>query len=116
MYFTTPESSRKEDVVVGSTSIAEYVAYDTTQTLPIKLYTNSDNAVSIIKCDTYTKVAKWLNKRYHFVRKADHIISPNFKRGERRRCDNEAALKGTIRTNKRKIDGERSKLNYGHVY
>ena len=40
------------------------------QKLPITLYSDSDNAVSIMKKDNYSKGTKWVDARYHFVRHA----------------------------------------------
>jgi hypothetical protein len=40
------------------------------QELPITLYTDSDNAVTIMKKDNYSKATKWIDVRYHFVRHA----------------------------------------------
>jgi hypothetical protein len=38
------------------------------QDLPITLFTNSDNAFSIIIKDNYSKATKWIDTRYYFVR------------------------------------------------
>ena len=38
--------------------------------LPITIYTDSDNAFTIMKKDNYAKATKWLDARYHFVRHA----------------------------------------------
>jgi hypothetical protein len=39
--------------------------------LPITLFTDSDNAFTIMKKDNYSKATKWIDARYHFVR---HIV------------------------------------------
>ena len=78
-------NSRKEEIVARSSTSAEYIAFDAAireaiwlykimnqigiyQDLPITLFTNSDNAFSIMIKDNYSKVTKWINARYHFVR------------------------------------------------
>jgi hypothetical protein len=35
---------------------------------PIKLFTDSSNRILIVKKDDYSKVTKWLDNRYFFVR------------------------------------------------
>ncbi|OQE20280.1 hypothetical protein PENFLA_c012G03144 [Penicillium flavigenum] len=80
-------SSRKEEIVARSSTSAEYIAFDAAireamwlykimtqigiyQDLPITLFTDSDNAFTIITKDNYSKATKWINARYHFVRHA----------------------------------------------
>jgi hypothetical protein len=35
---------------------------------PIRIYTDSDNAVAILKKDSYNKGTKWLDIKYQFVK------------------------------------------------
>jgi hypothetical protein len=75
--------------VARSSTSAEYVALDSAvreamwlhkimmqigirqeQGLPITIYTDSDNAYTIMKKDNFAKAKKWLEARYHFVRHA----------------------------------------------
>ncbi|KAI3281062.1 hypothetical protein DTO002I6_9976 [Penicillium roqueforti] len=80
-------SSKKEEIVARSSTAAEYIAFDAAirecmwllkimdqmgkrQKLPITIYSDSDNAVSIMKKDNYSKGTKWVDARYHFVRHA----------------------------------------------
>jgi hypothetical protein len=82
-------NSRKEEIVARSSTSAEYVAMDGAmregmwlhkvmvqmgirqeEDLPITIFTDSDNAFTIIKKDNYAKATKWLDARYHFVRHA----------------------------------------------
>jgi hypothetical protein len=37
---------------------------------PIPIYTDSDNAVAILKKDSYNKGTKWLDMKYQFVKHA----------------------------------------------
>lgn len=82
-------ASRKEEIVARSSTSAEYVALDGAVReamwlhkvmvqmgirqegdLPITIFTDSDNAFTIMKKDNYAKATKWLDARYHFVRHA----------------------------------------------
>ena len=85
-------SSRKQDIVATGSTIAEYIALDgavreglylkkiliqlrllddTKPTpIPIPICTDSDNAVAILKKDSYNKGTKWLDIKYQFVKHA----------------------------------------------
>ncbi|KAJ5563333.1 hypothetical protein N7535_008497 [Penicillium sp. DV-2018c] len=90
-------NSRKEEIVARSSTSAEYVAFDGAvreamwlhkimkqmgirQDLPITPFTDSDNAVTIMKRDNFTKTTKWIDARYHFVQRAvrQGIVAHNY--------------------------------------
>ena len=77
-------SCKKQSLVVPSSTITEYLAYDPaikeglwlrclitaldlTDDGPILLNTDSSNALQIVMNNTYTLMTKWLDLCYHFI-------------------------------------------------
>lgn len=66
-----------EDLYLRKLLIQLHLLEDTTK--PIQIYTDSDNAVTILKKDAYNKSTKWLDIKYQFVKhalKSKHINIP----------------------------------------
>jgi hypothetical protein len=81
-------SSRQQSIVATSSTTAEFCAYDSAvkealwmkkllvamgmiqQDEAIPIYTNSENAITIVKKDGYNGTTKWLDLHYFFVKEA----------------------------------------------